>query len=106
MYSLGIKSVNDLKKIKMEDLVKINGVGKTIAQKIMLGISQKLKQNIDIEELTSVEREDTQYKSTIDTLRSLGVNQNSIEAIISKFKIEISELNEEDRLKFILKKLN
>lgn len=105
MSGLSVKRYNDLLDVKLEDLTKINGIGKAIAQKILLGISQKVKSNVSINEIINVDTKSDKYREILNSLKPLGFSETSIKSVLSTNKGDIEKLESEELVKYILRKL-
>jgi len=105
MSELKIRSLLDFNTIKLEQLVKLPGVGKTTAQKFLLAISNKLKKEFDLE---SIKKNDTsslesQFKNEIDLLKEWGMDKKDILLIIKENFETINDLSSGQLIQFILK---
>lgn len=80
MSQINIKSFSDLQDLKLDDLVKLPGVGKSTAQKFLLGVSNKLKKEINLEEIegTTKENIEDRYKGEIELLVEWGIKKTQL----------------------------
>ncbi|MFW5719708.1 MAG: Holliday junction branch migration protein RuvA [Candidatus Dojkabacteria bacterium] len=104
-----VKSFSDLQNISLDELVKLNGVGRATAQKFLLGLSNKLKKEIDLEKLTQENgkrQRPLQFAQEIETLVSWGMKRKDLETFVTEHEAEIKGMNSEQFIKHALKHLH
>lgn len=104
-----VKTFSDLQKITLDELVKLNGVGRATAQKFLLGLSNKLKKEIDLEKLTQENgkrQKPLQFAQEIETLVSWGMKQNDLETFVTEHEHELKGMNSEQFITHALKHLS
>lgn len=86
-------------------LVKVPGVGKKTAQRLILELKDKLKfEDISGEEIKQIDLEEKEVSNdAVNALQVLGYNKNEIEQVLRK--IETTNLSVEDIIKTALKYL-
>lgn len=86
-------------------LVKVPGVGKKTAQRLILELKDKLKsEDISGEEIKQIDVEEKEVSNdAVNALQVLGYNKNEIEQVLRK--IETTNLSVEDIIKTALKYL-
>lgn len=92
MSALNLDSWSKIQTLKLDDLVKINGVGKATAQKLLLGISTKLKKDFDLGATvskTTIKEVEKKYSDVISMLEEWGIKKKNL---IEFFTINDSEL--------------
>lgn len=104
-----ITTLEHLRDLRVDDLTKIQGVGKTTAQKFILGIANKIKKELDIKKLTAegdgkvgIEKE---FKGEIDLLIDWGMRKNEVIEFLKENKQSIQGMKSEQIIQFILKSL-
>lgn len=103
MSELSIKSYSQLCDLKLDDLTKIKGVGRKIAQKFLLGISTRSKLDLNYETQNKSVGYLSRFDGIIETLVGWGIKKTSLMDFISKNHDKISNLTDEKAIKFILK---
>lgn len=81
MGALEINSWEKLQTVKLDDLTKVQGVGKSTAQKLLLGISTKLKKEFVIEsESIKVNNKtiEIKYSEVITMLEEWGIKKKTL----------------------------
>ena len=107
MHDLGIKTIGDLKQITLDQLVKVDGVGKTTAQKFLLGLSTKLKTEFDIEKINSSDEKNIENKfdDAINVLVEWGVKKKNIIEFLNKNIHVVEEMKTEKVIEYVLKNM-
>ena len=105
---LQLKTFGSLQKINIDELIKVPGIGKSSAQKFLLGLSTKLKSTKDLEEIISSSKVDVEvlYKAEITMLKQLGMNKSSIIDILTIDYDNIKDKRSEDIIRYILQSAN
>jgi Holliday junction DNA helicase RuvA len=100
-----IKTFSHLQVLTLDDLVKIPGVGKSTAQKFMLGLSNKLKKEIDLEDMQGEIPSNLEkvYENEINVLVEWGINKKSILSYLRDNKEGLSEYNGKLLIQNVLK---
>lgn len=109
LSSLTIKNIETLRNIKLDDLVKVDGVGKSIAQKFLLGLSSKLKKELSMDELTNetaITKEMPEYEDIFRSLAEWGIAKKDMQKIVTRYKDELEGKPQEYIVRFILKEIN
>lgn len=108
MSTLEIDSFAKLQTLKLDQLTAVKGVGKSIAQKLLLGISTKLKKDFDLNPentpLNSKEIE-KEYNDVINMLVEWGYKRKDLITFLAQNTDEIKGKNVEKIIEFTLKKL-
>ncbi len=108
MSALKITSWSDLQNTKLDDLVKITGVGKSTAQKLLLGISTKLKKDFDINGDISKQDSKTfekKYNEVINMLEEWGIKKKILVEFFANHDSELADKSTEKIIEFTLKNL-
>lgn len=100
---LKIYNYNDLREIKLDALTKVSGVGKTTAQKFLLGLSGKLKSEFIIDEVQDIDKLKEEFSEEIEVLVGWGIKKNDLLIFLSKHYDEISGKGKEKVIQFVLK---
>lgn len=105
MSELVIKSASDLPSISLDSLVKLPGVGKSTAQKFLLGLSNKLKKEFDLESLKSETSDELEkkYKNEIELLVEWGMRKSDLVAFIKDNQSSLADMNSDQLIQTILK---
>lgn len=106
MNALDITSPSQLKNLKLDELTKVPGVGKSTAQKFLLGLSSKLKKDFVIEDdepAKSKDKIDVQFKNEIALMVEWGMKKSDIIDFIKENKDSLEGKKSEEIIKFILK---
>lgn len=81
MGALQINNWAKLQTLKLDDLTKISGVGKSTAQKLLLGVSTKLKKDFDItggEVKVNNKDIEKKYSEVISMLEEWGIKKKNL----------------------------
>lgn len=107
MHDLGIKNIGDLKQITLDKLVKVDGVGKTTAQKFLLGLSTKLKTEFDMEKINSSDEKNIENKfdDVINVLVEWGVKKKNIVEFLHKNIDVVEKMKTEKVIEYVLKNM-
>lgn len=107
MHDLGIKTIGDLKQITLDKLVKVDGVGKTTAQKFLLGLSTKLKTEFDMEKINSSDEKNIENKfdDVINVLVEWGVKKKNIIEFLHKNIDVVEKMKTEKVIEYVLKNM-
>lgn len=102
LYILNIKTLDDLKRVTLDELTKVPGVGKTTATKVMFKISGILKSDSFFEEINS--NYPKPFEEAVSYLVKLGFNKD---VLIAKYDPNLfGNLNTEEIIKILIKNKN
>jgi Holliday junction DNA helicase RuvA subunit len=105
MSILEIKTFSQLKDIELDDLTKLPGVGRSTAQKFLLGLSTKIKKDFDLEKVKTVNNKsaiESTYKNEIELLVEWGMRRVDIVEFIANNKESFEGKSSESVIKLIL----
>lgn len=108
MHDLKIRTISDLSKITLENLLEVDGVGKTTAQKFLLGLSTKFKKEFGIAKVTSNEFRniEAKFEDSINVLVEWGVKRKNIVEFLNKNYDVVANLKTEKVIEYVLKNMN
>lgn len=98
-----IKSISDLGMLTVDEIVKVPGVGKSTAQKFLLGVSNILKKDFDLNSSKESSHIEKVYISEIHALVNLGLSKREAFEIIKREEDAIKNMSTESRLKYLIK---
>lgn len=105
MSDLQLRTVSDLQSIVLDQLVKLPGIGKTTAQKFLLGLSNKLKKDFNLEYEEKVQKQEiqTQFKNEIELLVEWGMKKNELLDFIKENPDLFANKNSDQVIQILLK---
>ncbi|MCX8034909.1 MAG: helix-hairpin-helix domain-containing protein [Candidatus Dojkabacteria bacterium] len=102
LYILNIKKIEDLKRVNLDELTKVPGVGKTTAIKVMFRISEILKKDNFFEDINS--NYPKSFEEAISYLVKLGFNKD---VLIAKYDPNLfADLTTEEIIKILIRNKN
>jgi Holliday junction DNA helicase RuvA len=102
MHELKIKSFVQMLDLKIDQLIKVNGVGKSIAQKILFGINTKMKKNFDMSTVNGNILQENSVIEAMDAVKMLGFTKKDAKKIILKYSDEIRGKSTDQIVKFLI----
>lgn len=105
MTFLSIKSIEDLHNVRLEDLTPLPGIGKTTAQKFLLGLSTKLKKEFSLENDIKQSGLEDSYKDIVDLLVDWGIKKKDVIDFFHTHNIALKQMKSQEIIKFALKEL-
>jgi holliday junction DNA helicase RuvA len=109
MDSLKVMSPSQLQTITLDQLVKVPGVGKSTAQKFLLGLSGKLKKDFvfeDIQDNNLKSKLENDYKGEVDLLIEWGMRKADILSFIKTNKEVLEGKSSQEIIQYVLKNIN
>lgn len=100
---LKITNYTDLRDLKLEPLMKVGGVGKSTAQKFLLGLSSKLKSEFVMETGTDKDKVKNEFAEEIQMLMGWGMKKTDLIDFMCKNYDEISGKDREKVIQYVLK---
>lgn len=107
LSSLEITTYAQLQNLKLEELVKLPGVGKSTGQKFLLGLSSKLKKEFELEKMIDNKVEiEKRFKGEIDLLVEWGLRKNDLVSFIKENQLLFEGKSSEQVIQLLLKNFN
>jgi Holliday junction DNA helicase RuvA len=104
MSELKVSGISDLQNLNLDQLVKLPGVGKSTAQKFLLGLSNKLKKEFDLEKLKETSADfASKYKGEIDLLVEWGMKKSELLDFLKENSEFIEGKSSESIIQLVLK---
>lgn len=105
MVELNIKSVSDLRSVRLEELTKVSGVGKSTAQKFLLALSTKMKTEFNLEEVVEKNLIKEEFDEIIKVLVAWGIKKSDLEVFLSNSYNDLKGKSKEKVIQFVLKNM-
>ena len=107
MGALEINSWSKLQTLKLDDMTKITGVGKATAQKLLLGISTKLKKDFIMDDENKIDTKsiEKKYSEVISMLEEWGIKKKNLLEFFSSNDENLDGKPTEKIIEYTLKNL-